>query len=163
MWEVPGHRLTTSMDGRREEEGSDSSAPGTPIRQSRVEVRQAGREAPVRLGGELLGFAEAMGEPTLGTIQLTAEALILIPGAGGADDSENGNPPEVWPLLEIRSVQTSSSSLQLSPPRGGLVQLRFASDSPFRWETILRQALRGAYRTAGLGEIVEFQPRIVVE
>jgi len=163
MWEVPGHRLTTAMEGWREEEGSDSPAPGTPIRRTQVEVRQTGRESPVRLGGELLGFAEAMGEPTLGTLQITEEALILLTGTGEADGSERGNPSETWPFLEIRAVQTSSSSLQFSPSRGGLVQVRFASDSPFRWESLLRHALRRAYRGEGLGEIVEFQPRIVAE
>ena len=163
MWEVPGHRLTSAMEGWREEEDTDLPAPGTLMRRTQVEVRQTGRESPVRLGGELLGFAEAMGEPTLGSLQLTKEALILWTGTGESDGSERGNPSETWPLLEIRAVQTSSSSLQVSPPRGGLVQFRFASDSPFRWETLLRYALRRAYRTAGLGEIVEFQPRIVAQ
>jgi hypothetical protein len=163
VWEVPGHRLTAALEGWREKEGSDSAAPDTPIHRTQVEVRQTGRDSQVWWGGELLGFAEAMGEPTSGTLQLSDNGLILCTGTGGPNGLEGGNPSEIWPLLEIRSVQTSSSSLQFSPSAGGLVQFRFQSDSPFRWESLLRHALRRAYRREGLGEIVEFQPRIVTE
>jgi hypothetical protein len=126
-------------------------------------VRRSGEEAPVRWGGELLGFAEAMGGPVSGTVQLTPDALILHSHGGEEQGTTQEASPEIWPLLDIRAVQTSSSSLQFSPSKGGLVQLRFRNDSPFRWEVLLRTALRQAYRREGLGEIVEFQPRIVVE
>ena len=42
-------------------------------------------------------------------------------------------------------------------------EFKFPEDSPFRWEALLRENLRRAYRAAGRGEIVEFQPRIVTE
>jgi len=161
LWDVPGHRLTAAMEGWSEKESSGSAPPGTPIRQAKVEVRKSGLEAPVWLGGELLGFAEAMGGAALGTLELSDEALTLRSRAGGG--SEEGVPPESWPLLQIRAVQTSSSSLQFSPSTGGLVELRFLDDSPFRWETLLRDALQRAYGREGLGKIVEFQPRIVAE
>ncbi len=163
LWEVSGHRLATAMEGRGKKEKHSSAPPGTPIPQARVEVRRSGREAPVWYRGGLLGFAEAMGEEASGTLELTETALILGSGAGAGGGSEDGNPSESWPLLQIRAVQTSSSSLQFSPSTGGLVQLRFPDDSPFRWETLLRGALRRAYQREGLGEIVEFQPRIVAE
>ena len=60
-------------------------------------------------------------------------------------------------------MQTSSSSLQVTIPSGELIQLRFSLDSPRRWEQLLKAALQKAYREAGRGEIVEFQPRIVTE
>jgi len=164
VWEVPGHRLTLAMEGRSDVDALESAAPETLIHTAQVEVKQTtGRETPVRWGGKLLGFAEAMGEPTQGTLQLTGEALILFGGTGEWDNSHGGDRAETWPLLDIRAVQTSSSSLQFSPSAGGLVQFKFTDDSPFRWETLLRNALRRAYRREGMGEIVEFQPRIVAE
>ena len=163
IWDVPGHRLTAAMEAWGEEETlPDPTASDLPIRQAQVEVRQSGAEAPVEWGGELLGFAEAMGEPAAGVLELNREELVLRtppgkPGFGGR------KPRESWSLLDLRAVQTSSSSLQFSPSSGGLVQLRFSNDSPFRWEALLRGALRAIYREQGLGEIVEFQPRIVAE
>ncbi|MCJ7626764.1 MAG: hypothetical protein MUO50_00105 [Longimicrobiales bacterium] len=163
VWEVPGHRLTTAMEGWMEENPSASGISRASIRQSEVEVTQSGEEAPVWWGGELLGFAEAMEKPASGSLLLTDDALVLsaLPGEKGV--AAEGITSKSWPLLAIRAVQTSSSSLQFSPSSGGLVQFRFPHDSPFRWETLLRNALRRAYRRAGLGEIVEFQPRIVAE
>lgn len=82
--------------------------------------------------------------------------------AGGPSHAgAEGGLLEEWPLLDIRAVQTSSSSLQISPQGGGVVQFRFQGDSPRRWEDLLRRTLREAYRRAGRGEILEFQPRIV--
>ncbi|MFH1765451.1 MAG: hypothetical protein ABIF09_14780 [Gemmatimonadota bacterium] len=162
VWEVPGHILTTAMEGWNEEDPSGSGGTGPSIHQARVEVRKSGAEAPVWWGGELLGFAEAMGKPALGSLQLTDEALVLSAVPGEQEGTPEGNASEIWLLLEIRAVQTSSSSLQFSPSGGGLIQLKFPDDSPFRWEALLRDALRRAYRRAGLGGIVEFQPRIVV-
>ena len=169
-WEVPSHRLTAAMDAWTEKDGSPSGLPDTPRRIAEVEVRQSGAEAPVKWGGELLGFAESMGEPVPRVLELTDEAVILRMdaegGAGPAEGtgaSEGGNSPQSWSLLEIRAVQTSSSSLQFSPSTGGLVQFRLLNDSPFRWEALLREALQRAYQKEGLGKIVEFQPRIVAE
>jgi len=152
-----------AMEGWREIDALDSAPPETPLHRAKVEVRQTGREAPVRWEGEFLGFAEAMGETIPGILHLTEGALILWTGKAGEGGSDGGNSTQTWPLLEIRAVQTSSSSLQFSPSSGGLVQFRFPADSPFRWETLLRHALRKAYQREGLGEIVEFQPRIVSE
>jgi hypothetical protein len=173
-WDVPGHRLAAAVEGRTERETSAAPLPdGGIIHRSDAEVRKSGEEAPVHWGGELLGFAEAMGERVSGTLVLTEQALSLRvpPGSRGGGGHETGSAPhrnpgvgtETWPLLEIRAVQTSSSSLQFSPASGGLVELRFPHDSPFRWETLLRTALRRVYRREGLGEIVEFQPRVVAE
>lgn len=187
-WDVPGHRLTAAMDARREQDGFHTAAPGTLIRRAKVEKRQSGAEAPVEWGGELIGFAEAMGEAAAGALELTLEALIFRPSVvgradpgeraaregragleGKADPGDGVGAPQgpdfsqSWPLLQIRAVQTSSSSLQFSPLAGGLVQFRFLNDSPYRWESLLREGLRTVYKREGMGEIVEFQPRIIVE
>jgi hypothetical protein len=114
-------------------------------------VRRASRELPVWYHGSLQGFAEKLNEPVEGTLRLTEEELSLsAPGAG----------MERWPLLTLGAIQTSSSSLQISPKEGGVVQFRFEDDSPKRWEDLLRLAVRRAYRRQGRGEIIEFQPRI---
>ena len=169
-WEVRGHLLAEAMEGSaRPDEDSFASSPSASIRTAEVLVRQSGVEAPVRWGGSLLGFAEAMGETKPGFLELSEVELALWTGKSarerpeGEDRGEGTDQAKRWPLLEIRAVQTSSSSLQFSPSSGGLVQLRFSNDSPFRWEALLRGALRAAYRREGLGEIVEFQPRIVAE
>jgi hypothetical protein len=151
------------MERWNEQDFEKPAPPEVPIHSSRVLVRESGREAPVHLDGELVGFAEAMGHPGGGTLQLTVDALILERDGTGQGPLQCGVPAQHWPLVDIRAVQTSSSSLQFSPRSGGLVEFRFPEDSPFRWESLLRRALRRAYREAGLGEIVEFQPRVVTE
>jgi hypothetical protein len=182
VWELPGHLLTAAMERRPSEEtGSPTASPtgssgessggssgessrGFPwIRRAEVRVRRSGEEAPVRWGGSLLGFAEAMGEPTSGFLGLSDEELALWMGETSDFPDHQAVPARRWPLMEVRAVQTSSSCLQFSPKSGGLVEFRFPKDSPFRWESLLRNALGAAYQREGLGEIVEFQPRIVVE
>ena len=168
VWEVPSHQLTAAMLVRGAEAGPVPVASDPSIRSAEVLVRQSGREAPVRWKGAFLGFAEAMGEARPGVLDLTEEALYLRRSEMGEGQTEtSGQPRKVsgarWPLEEIRAVQTSSSSLQFSPAEGGLVECRFLNDSPYRWENLLREALRAFYRKHGLGEIVEFQPRIVAE
>jgi hypothetical protein len=122
-----------------------------------VEISRATREIPFRFRGELLGFAEVFGPSTPGVLAIDPEGLTFQP-----DDAAGGK-AERWLLLDIRAVQTSSSSLQFVPAEGGLIQCRFQSDSTRRWESLLRAALKAIYRLKGLGEIVEFQSRIVVE
>jgi hypothetical protein len=111
------------------------------------------------MGGELIGFAESMGDATSATLRLTQEGLEVDYHEDAPGEESTG----FWPFLAIRAVQTSSSALQFSPSSGGLLEFRFVADSSFRWERLLRNALRRTYREAGLGEIVEFQPRIVTE
>ena len=170
VWDVPAYHLTRVLDeGIREEAALVGEGEGPPTCRSRVAMRRSGEESPVRWRGELLGFAEAMGEAVSGTVALSRGALTFTPDPRppGSQDAHGpaagGQEEEIWPLLEIRAIQTSSSSLQFSPVGGGLVELRFPSDSPYRWESLLRHAVRRTYREAGLGEIVEFQPRIVTE
>ena len=108
-------------------------------------------EDPVWHRGRLLGFAERMGDPQPGVIAVTAQN-VTVTWESGASES--------WSFFEITAVQAASSTLQLSLPEGRLLQFRFISDSPRRWEELMRHLVSSAYRTAGRGRVVEFQPRI---
>ena len=169
-WDVPGTELTAAIaawegEGARLGADGEASGPGTGsppeevARKAEVLVRSSGNEAPVFLGGRFMGFAESMGKATSATLRLTEKGLEV--EYVQADTGEKSS--DFWPFLEIRAVQTSSSSLQFSPTSGGLLEFRFLADSSYRWERLLRNAIRRAYREAGLGEILEFQPRIVTE
>ena len=119
-----------------------------------VDVSWRVAEEPVHHRGELRGFSERMGEPVPGVLTVDESSVTVRTEADGE---------ATWPFLEIRALQTSSSSLQLSLPEDRLVQFRFREDSPRRWEDLMRHLLREAYRRAGKGNVVEFQPRIVTE
>jgi hypothetical protein len=169
-WDVPGTELTAAIsawedkgclpgtEGEVSEEGVGSPRKEM-TREAEVLVRSSGNEAPVFFGGSFMGFAEAMGKATSAKLRLTEEGVEV--EYHEADTGEKNT--SFWPFFEIRAVQTSSSSLQFSPSSGGLLEFRFLADSSYRWERLLRNAIRRAYRKAGLGEILEFQPRIVVE
>lgn len=152
VWELTSGSLTAAIDalggpGPRARDGQ-----GRIHYQAEVTVREAREEAPVRFRGELLGFAETPGDPASGVLEITEEGLTFTP---------EGEAARRWLLVDVRAVQTSSSSLQISPREGGLVEFRFLADSPRRWEDLLHIALREAYRRLGRGEITEFQPRIL--
>lgn len=147
---VFGHSVAASLSPEGE------SGPGGGHRRAQVGARRAsGRESPVIHGGEVVGFAEALGEVTEGTLELTDNALVLW------GPEEEAPPMDQWALLDIRAVQTTSSALQISPITGGVVQFRFLDDSPLRWEELLHARIREEIRKEGRGEVLEFQPRIV--
>jgi hypothetical protein len=137
-------------DGGQE---SGAAAEEDPPFQSRATVRVASGEAPIRRGKEIVGFFEKRGPPSSGTLRL---------GGGRVRFEADAGEELEWPLLEIRALQGASSSLQISPREGGVVTFRFESESPRRWEELLKRNLRRAWSRAGRGEIVEFQPRIRV-
>ncbi len=151
-WEVLPGVLVEALEARGGPLSRARSPEGSLRYSTPVEVRIATEEEPIRWRGEVLGYAEAPGDPERGVLEITEEALALERAGGGRT---------VWSLLEIRAVQTSSSSLQIVPPEGGLVHFRFLVDSPRRWEGLLHAMVREAYRWAGRGEVLEFQPRIV--
>lgn len=147
-----------------EKGGATASARGPDGRvayRSRVRARFADREAPVRFRGELLGFCELFGEVVEGVLALEEGHLRFQPtevpkaGESGPDGGSSA-----WPLLELGALQTSSSSVQISPREGGVVLFRFPDASTRRWEELLRTAIAETWRDAGRGEVVEFQPRI---
>lgn len=111
-------------------------------------------QEPIWRRGRLRGFAEKMGAPSPGTATLDREAISV---------EVSARPYGRWGYLELKAMQTSSSSLQISLPGDRLVQLRFTDDSPKRWEDLLQCLIREAYQRAGRGFVAEFQPRIAAK
>ncbi len=163
-WEVPVAALGAALDALGGPIPRARGPQGRLEYASTVEVRRAFREEALRFRGELLGFAETLGRASRGVLRISGDDLSLWPepppGTPESRSGEGSEPLDRWPLMELGGVQTSSISLQIAPRGGGLVQFRFPGDSPRRWEDLLHRALREAYLRAGLGEIVEFQPRI---
>jgi hypothetical protein len=138
--------------------------------EAEVRVRTAGTELPIRYRGRLLGFAERFGGGTPGVLHLSDDALTLHPappGATPADALSQGTPGPTpqrrWALDDIRSLQTSSSSVQITTATDGVVLFRFVRDSPRRWDELLRHAISRRWRGMGKGRVQEFQPRIRAE
>ncbi len=149
-----------------------------------VLLRVAGSERPVHFQERLLGFAEHFGAGEPGVLTLTEATLSFEEGDRGTEDpaetdtragmdggSESpagregkgaATPPphRAWDLEEIRSLQASSSSVQLTTERGALLLFRFRNDSTRRWESLLRGAVARRWEALGRGRVVEFQPRI---
>lgn len=122
--------------------------------EARARARWRVGEEAVRYRGRLVGFQERMGTPTAGVLRATGDRLEFT--------SDARVPTRTWPWLELRAVQTSSSRLQIRTGAGELVQFRFEADSPRRWELLVRRLVSRAYDRQGRGEVVEFQPRIVL-
>jgi hypothetical protein len=114
-------------------------------------LREADRARPLRQGNELLGFVERFGPPAPGRLTLTADELRFLPEHGRA---------RTWRLLDVTAVQPASSALQLKPRDQPVVTLRFLDCSVRLWERRIQDRMRTAFRAAGRGEIVEFQPRV---
>ena len=149
---------------------SDTGADGRIRRSAQVRMQVSGTEEPLRFRGSVLGFVEQLSDGENGVLHLQDTRLIFEPAGSAADASTSGEAvgesvgkgaPSTWDLLDIKAVQSASAAVQISPDRGGVVQFRFDSDSPFRWEALLKGALQKAYAGAGRGMISEFQPRIV--
>ncbi len=120
---------------------------------ARAALRLLNGEAPVRRGGQLLGYHELLDGARVGHVEVDPEGVSF--------DPETDGTALRWPLMELKSLQASSAAIQLGHPEHGLAEFRFFSDSPRRWEDLLARLIRDAWRRAGRGEIVEFQPRIV--
>ena len=168
-WDVPSHRLSQALDALGGAEPRARTDEGHLFYQAEVEVRVALREEAIWFRGRLLGYAEVLEAPSRGLLELTDEALALRAASGpqaspgGQEGHETAPTLASWPLLEIRAVQTSSRSVQISLLESGVVEFRFPQDSSRRWEDLLHRALRKAYVRDGRGSIQEFQPRIVVK
>lgn len=129
-----------------------SSRPGT--QEAKATARFAVEEIPVRYHDGLLGFVEQRGPHLPGTLRLHRDRIEFAEDAGTI---------HTWTLLDVRAVQTASSSVQISPLGGGVVTFALADGSPRRWEGLLRDAVAAAWKAAGRGTVVEFQPRIRAE
>lgn len=130
----------------------DRPVPTGDIRRTRVRMQRSRQEDPLRWGGRLVGYVERFEEPVEGELRLTGEVLEF----RGPD----GSPSERWGLSSLAAVQGASSAVQVRGADGALYQFRFPADSPRRWESLLRIVVAEARRREGLGEVLEFQPRI---
>jgi hypothetical protein len=125
-----------------------------PLATTRVAYRLAAGSRAIRKGRTFLGVIERFGQPHRGSLELYHDRVRVAPAREG----------EVleFPLDSLTALQASSSTLQIKPRRAPPVSFRFPESSARYWEEALRAALRARYRQLGLGEIIEFQPRIAV-
>lgn len=123
------------------------------LRNARVIRRSVVAMEPVRIGGRFLNRVERFGDQEEGELRLLADRLTFHAVPAGAS-------PEQWPFDTLTAVQTSSKTLQLKARGRPLVAFRFTDDSIYLWEQLVNEAVRRFYHDTGLGEIVEFQPRI---
>ena len=151
---------------------TDTGPDGRIARTAKVLMQVSAEEEPLRFRGSVLGFVESLSDRVEGILRLADDRLIFEPSAGilsqdseaageASGDAMGAEAPMIWDLLDVRAVQSASAAVQISPVGGGVVQFRFESDSPFRWEALIKSALQKAYAGAGRGVISEFQPRIV--
>lgn len=112
--------------------------------------RRSTGEEPAYLDGEVIGFFERMTDGEDGTLVLRTDGL----------EFRRGDDVNLWPFARVRALQTASAAVQISLEDESVVQFEFAEDSPYRWEELLRQALRTWFLEQDRGQIVEFSPRI---
>ncbi|TVP55414.1 MAG: hypothetical protein EA351_10860 [Gemmatimonadales bacterium] len=127
-----------------------------------VEAQFVSNEDPLRFRDRLLGFIERLDERVPGTLLLDGNEMELIPEPAGSNKAA-GQGAHRWTIDEIDSLQTSSSSVQISLGARGVVLFRFPDDSVRRWDDLIRRAIRERWRALGRGDIVEFQPRVRAE
>lgn len=152
--EVEEVSVRTLMDAIDELGGVSSRAldhGGRLSYEARVAVAHGNDHQAVWWKGRLLGFFERLTERREATLRLEGDDLTV---------TSAGWEPLVWPMESILAVQISSKAVQLNIRGVGLYQMEFVSDSPKRWEELLRVALGRFYATRGQ-EIVEFRPTIV--
>ncbi|MBI4545502.1 MAG: hypothetical protein HY703_09925, partial [Gemmatimonadetes bacterium] len=118
-----------------------------------VEARFQLGAAPIRPGRVFYGHIERLGPPRRGRLTLRAGEVMFQPLEGEE---------RRWPLDALTALQSSSGTLQIKPRREGVVSFRFPDSSVRLWEEVLRASIRRFYRSAGKGEVLEFQPRIVL-
>lgn len=127
--------------------------PIKPSGRSRCHVRVAVEDRPIYAFGLYMGRYERMGPLQAGFLQLEGERIRFLADQGVGFD---------WALIELSAIQMSSSTLQLKAKRRPVVTIRFERSSAKLWEERLQAAVRDAYARGGLGDVVEFQPRIAV-
>ena len=101
--------------------------------------------------GGVLGFFERITDRRAATLRIHGTDVTV---------TSPGREPLVWRLDRIHAMQISSRSIQLNIKNAGLHQMEFLSDSPKRWEDLLKIALNRFYGALGR-EVVEYHPQIV--
>lgn len=133
--------------------GASSRASGPDGRlhaRARVRAQFVSTEEPLRFRDRLLGFVERLAPATAGELVLDGNHMEL----RSAHDTHR------WAIQEIDSLQTTSSAVQISLGRRGVILFRFPEDSVRRWDDLVRSALQLRWDELGRGRIVEFQPRV---
>ena len=149
--ELPPQLLTERIEAMGGALPDRSSVEGE-IRRARVRMQRSHGEDPLRWGGRLVGYVERFQQPLEGELRITPREIEFLGAAG--------EPMEAWALSTLAAVQGASSAIQIRGEDGTLFQFRFLGDSPRRWESLLRIVVAEARRREGLGEVMEFQPRI---
>lgn len=134
---------------------SDDDAPrqSRELHRDRVRARFATGFSVLRVRGAYLNRIERFGPDREGVLVLETDRLRFEPVDGTV---------ESWHFDDLTAIQPSSSTLQIKARGREVVSFRFPDGSARYWEERLAAALRRHYRETGRGEIVEFQPRIVV-
>jgi hypothetical protein len=138
------------------------------FREARIAFGRAQGHDVVRWRGEVLGFSERISWKGRGTVRLEGETLAFDPhqgtaGGGEGQGSLDGLDQGLSCLLgDIRGVQISLRTLQVTLEGGRLYQFEFVDDSPKCWEDLVCLALTRLYARSGQC-ISEFKPRIVLE
>ncbi len=65
-----------------------------------------------------------------------------------------------WAAGQFTCITTNGNAFEFKLKKQPFMQLRFISESPWKYELLLKKWLRRYYREKGVSEIVEFQPRI---
>lgn len=160
---LPGIEIEERI--RRAEEG------GLPIRRDRAVVRTLVREEPVSFRGIYLNQIERLGPAREGVLELFPERIAFVQNAKGTGKRGRPMPGTAgeradhsgaisWEFEEITAVQPSSRTLQINSKNHPLASIVIPDGSIRFWEELLCAALQYFYRAKGLGEIVDFQPRI---
>lgn len=152
--------LPSGDDAAQETDSSGEPGPPPaerrrPIRETRARVKIATDQTPIRFEGRILGFMEEFGPTRDGVLRLERDALTF-----QLDSARSTHGVDRWPLDQIRSVQSSSSSVQITTRETGLVSIRVRGESIRLWELLIHRAVQGIWNARGWGRIVEFQPRI---
>ncbi len=152
--------------GTGRERGTGSSEESL-LREARVAFGTARGYDVIRCWGEVIGFSERISWRGEGLIRLEGESLTFTPDGkaavrGGGVDSDAGGEEFSCLVGDIRGVQISSGSVQVTLERGQLYQFEFVDDSAKRWEDLLCLALRCFYREKGRS-VIEFKPRVLTE
>lgn len=150
--ELPVAELLEMLEGQGGALGPAQAQDGKLRWSAQAVLRTGTSERPIRWRDQLLGFFERFNPSRPGQLRLNGDTLFF-------DGNEAGE-AQAWPLSSFRSLQSASSSIQFTTDGGALLHLAFVSDSPRRWEILLREALQMVWTAEGRGEIVEVQPRI---
>ncbi len=131
--------------------GAAEGAEGNVSYEAQVVVARGNQHQAVWWKRRVVGFFELLTERRKATLRLDGTKLTVT-----SIDRE----PLIWKVENIRAMQISSTSIQLNIRGVGLYQMEFLSDSPKRWEDLLKAALRRVHAALGR-EVMEFQPQII--